>query len=82
MVPLRGRGTSFEPSVMDPGEVDLSLAARVEAGGSVAVVGVAVNSIESCLGGNGGGGGRGASVESMRAMGRSATPICPSGRTE
>ena len=55
MVPFRGRGTSLEPSVMEPGEVDRSLANAVVAGARVSPLVVVVKSIDSCLGGNAGG---------------------------
>lgn len=78
MVPFRGIGTSFEPSVIEAGEVGRSPAVVVRARVSPAVV----ESIDSCLGGNAGGLGRGASVESIKAIGLSATPSSPFGRTE
>lgn len=87
MVPFRGRGTSFEPSVIEPGEVERSLASEsVEAGAravpAAAEVDVFADNIDACLGGNVGGGGLGASVASIKAIGRSGTPISPSGSTE
>ena len=86
MVPFRGRGTSLEPSVIDPGDVERSLAednleAAVRASTPAAAVD-GLESINSCLGGSAGGAGRGASAASIRAIGLSAVLISPSGRTE
>jgi hypothetical protein len=87
IVPFRGRGTSFEPSVIEPGEVDRSLTSdRVETGVRVSPAAadaeVVADNIDACLGGSAGGGGFGASVASIKVIGLSATPISPSGRTE
>ena len=81
MVPLRGRGTSFEPSVMDPGEVDRSVTGADEMGTRASPAPAATGNIDSCLGGNGGGR-RSTSVESISAIGLSAMPSSPSGKTE
>jgi hypothetical protein len=81
MVPFRGRGTSFEPSVMDPGEVDRSLRDPVETGTRVSPIPAGIGNVDSCLGGNGGGL-RTTSVESISAIGLSSMPSSPSGRTE
>jgi hypothetical protein len=87
IVPFRGRDTLFELSVIEPGEVDRSLASdKVEAGvrGSptAADAEVVADNIDACLGGRAGGGGLGVSVASIKAIGLSARPISPSGRTE
>jgi hypothetical protein len=80
MVSFRGRGTSLDPSVIEPGEVDRSLADAAVAGARVSPA--VVESSDSCLGGNAGGWGRGTSVASIKAMGLSAMPSSPFGRTE
>ena len=85
MVPFLGRDTSFEPSVVEPGEVDRPLIAGSGgdmAGSCPAEAEALVDGIDGCLGGSAGGGGLGVSVESMRVIGPSATPVTPSGRTE
>lgn len=60
MVPFRGRATPFEPSVIEPGEVDRSLArdaviSGARASPAIADAEVVVESIGSCRGGNAGG---------------------------
>lgn len=55
MVPLRGCGTSFEPSVIEPGEVDRSLADAVMVDARASSTVSIVDRTDSCLGGKAGG---------------------------